>query len=166
MENKFIVRTTLDAAACKALARHQTRRLKSLFLGIDILLAVCTALLWRSGSSFAGLASVVLLLLVLYTLFLDRFAGMLMYQAASKNVSETEYAFSETGIAVTSARETSELKYSAFLMAHETDTHFFLYIQKNVAVILPKADFTAGRPEDFAAYLAERLGKPVLRCRK
>ena len=64
MENKFIVRTTLDAAACKALARHQTRRLKSLFLGIDILLAVCTALLWRSGSSFAGLASVVLLLLV------------------------------------------------------------------------------------------------------
>ena len=45
MENKFIVRTTLDAAACKALARHQTRRLKSLFLGIDILLngEICDA---------------------------------------------------------------------------------------------------------------------------
>ena len=118
MEPRFIVRTTLDRAACRALAKHQTRKLKFYFYSIDIVLAVCVALLWRQGSAFAGLATMVLALLLAYTLFSDRFAGMLIFQAANHNVGETEYSFAEDGVTAANRAETTHLRYAGFLGIH------------------------------------------------
>ena len=165
MQPKFTVRTTLDRAACRALARHQTRKLKFYFYSIDIVLAVCVAMLWKQSSSFAGLATMVLALLLAYTLFSDRFAGMLIFQAANHNVGETEYAFADDGVTAVNRAETTRLRYAGFFGIHETADHYFLYIQKNVAIILPKADFAAGNPAEFGTYIAEKTGKPLLRAR-
>lgn len=165
MNAKYIVRTTLDRAACRALARHQTRRLKFYFFYIDVFLAVCAALLWRRGSSFSGLVLVLFALLLAYTFFLDRFAALLMFQAANHDVGETEYAFADEGITAVNRAESSRLPYAGFLGVHETGSHYFLYIQKRVAIILPKADFAAGDPADFGTYFSARSGRPLLRSR-
>ena len=165
MHPKYIVRTTLDRAACRALARHQMRRLKFYFFSLDIMLAVCVVMLWVRGSAFAGLASVVLLLLLAYTLFSDRLAGAMIFQSANHDVGETEYAFFEDEIKAVNRAETSRLHYAGFPAIHETGEHFFLYIQKNVAIILPKADFAEGDPAKFGLFLAEKTGKVLLRSK-
>ena len=165
MEPKYIVRTTLDRPACRALARHQMRKLKFLFFSLDLMLAVCVAMLWVKGSAFAGLASVVLLLLLGYTVFSDRLAGSMIFQSANHDVGETEYSFAEDCVTAANRKETSRIRYGSFLGVHETEEHYFLYIQKNVAIILPKADFVEGDPAGFEVFIAEKLGRPVLRSR-
>lgn len=165
MKPNFIVRTTLDKPACKALARHQMRKLKFLFFSLDLMLTVCVVMLWVKGSAFAGLASVVLLLLVGYTVFSDHLAGSMIFQSANHDVGETEYSFAEDGVTAVNRKETSRIRYGSFLGVHETEGHYFLYIQKNLAIILPKSDFVSGDPAGFEAFIAEKLGKPVLRSR-
>ena len=165
MEPRFIVRTTLDKPACKALARHQMRKLKFYFWATDVVLAVLVAMLWRQGSAFAGLASMALLLVLAYTLFCDQLAGAMIYRSANLSDGETEYAFGEDAVTVTNRAETGRIRYASFFGIHETATHCFLYIQKNVAIVLPKKDITVGDPAQFGAFIAGKTGKALLRCR-
>ena len=165
MEPRFIVRTALDKAACKALARHQMRKLKFYFCATDIVLAVLVVMLWMQRSPFAGLASMALILLLAYTFFCDQLAGAMIYRSANLSAGETEYAFGEDTITVANKAETSRIRYASFFAIHETMTHCFLYIHKNVAIVLSKKDFTVGDPEQFGVFIAEKIGKPLLRCR-
>ena len=165
MKPNFIVRTTLDKPACKALARHQMRKLKFYFCATDIVFIVLVALLWRSGSAFMGLAAMALILLLAYTLFCDQLAGAMIYRSANLSAGETEYAFGEDAVAVTNKAKTSRFLYKSFLSVHETEAHCFLYIQKNVAIVLPKADVAVGDRAQLGTFIAGKIGQPLLRCR-
>ncbi len=165
MDAKFVVRSGLDRDACLAMARHQLKPVKLAFFLVDAVVIALAAMLLRSGSQHAGIVCVFAVVLVLYSLALDQIAGRMMFRAANKAVGVTQYDFGPEDIHAKNRQEETRLRYDGFVKFHETDRHFFLFLRRNSALVLAKRGFAAGKPEDFAAFFAQKSGLPVKRSR-
>ena len=165
MEAKFVVRAALDRSACLAMARHQLKWLKLAFWAVDAVMLALAVTLTRSGSPHAGIVSVFCVLLIIYSLALDYIAGWMMFKSVNKAIGVTEYTFGADSVRAVNRQEDTALGYNTFVKLDETDRRFFLYLRKNTALVLSKAGFTTGKPEDFAAFLAAKCGKEVKRSK-
>ena len=75
-----------------------------------------------------------------------------------------EFRFAADGFQLRFRGEKKLHKYSDVMQAVETGKHYFLYLSRNLAYILPKADFAAGDAAAFAAILQEKT-VPVMQVK-
>ncbi len=64
-----------------------------------------------------------------------------------------EFRFDAEGFQLRFQGQKKLHKYSDVIQTIESDKHYFLYLTRNLAYILPKADFAAGDAKTFAAFL-------------
>lgn len=67
-----------------------------------------------------------------------------------------EFRFDADGFQLRFRGEKKLHKYGDLVQSIETEKHYFLYLNRNLAYILPKADFAAGDAGAFAAFLQEK----------
>jgi len=71
------------------------------------------------------------------------------------------YQICDDAIIITSSYGTTKLIWRAVKSLEETPTHFFLFIDRSVAFILPKRSFAdESVKSQFTAIVTERCGKP------
>ena len=75
-----------------------------------------------------------------------------------------EFRFDAEGFQLRFRGEKKLHKYSDLERGVETGKHYFLYLNRNLAYILPKADFAMGNAAAFAAFLQEK-GVPVVQVK-
>ena len=153
MDRRFVVRTKMDLAGCKAFW-------KALYPGTWILrrilwvfAAILTIPLWVWDPFRAGLLTVLLIVLILLELFRPR---QMFKNATSNGNEDTEIVFEEDKIYLHGSHSEGTMTYAGFLKFKEDDRYYFLYIQKRTAYILPKKDFAEGDPEDFCEFLIDK----------
>ena len=69
-----------------------------------------------------------------------------------------EKIYQETCCDEATMKSTTECNYSLLYKAYETQSHFFIFISKMQAHVLPKCDFTNGTPEELSILLREKMG--------
>lgn len=165
MKDRFVVQTTLSRADTRALARQQLGK-NMLFMWFCLaLLVIGTVVNFLRGGDYTLLYAIAAVVLVVPALFMDRLMGALMYRNADKSAGETSYTFTPADIYVKSKNHEGGIPYDAFMEILETDARFFLCIQKRMAFVLPKADFTQGDIDAFRIFLAEKTGKTIRKVR-
>ena len=102
-------------------------------------------------------------LLIFYCLFMGDFLGSSSYKAINKKLqgnTETFY-FGETGFSIYSEVQSSNIRYDAIESVYESPEIFALYVNKNVAQIIPKSSFVEGEPEAFRHFMEEKVAGKV-----
>ena len=165
MNDRFVVKTTLSRKDTHALAKLQMRKNMIFTWLLVALLAIGTVFNYIRGGEDALLYGVLTVVMAILSLFMDRIMGAMMYRNANKVAGETSYTFTPADIYVKSQQHEGGIPYNAFEEIMESDTHFFLCIQKRMAFVLPKADFTEGDIDAFRGVLAEKTGKTVKKVR-
>ena len=160
MEKRFVVRTDLDMAACRALARQSSRKVTLALWAAIAVVAVGTALLWITGSPNASRFTGFLAIIFAYALLKDAVFGAMMYRGFNRKHGAVEYIFGEGDVAVHSNLEDTRMQYGSFVKVTEDKNYFFLYVSKASALVLAKKGFVEGRPEEFIAFLSGKsLGR-------
>lgn len=67
-----------------------------------------------------------------------------------------EYRFDAAGFQLRYQGQKKMHSYSDLAQALDSQDHYFLYLDRNMAYILPKADFAQGDAASFAAFLQEK----------
>ena len=155
MEPRYIVKVRTDLQATKELARVSGRPHR-------ILSAVMAVLCLAAGLCDNGTFE------LLYYVLAAWFAVMVvlwivvpprrMLKNLNRAVGEVTLTFTDEGIESASAVSSGQSTYAAFVRLVETKTHYLLFIQKKMAMILPKSGFTLGDPNTFIAYLEQKTG--------
>ena len=160
MEKRFVVRTDLDMAACRALARQSSRKVTMVLWVAIAVVAVGTALLWITGSPNASRFTGFLALIFAYAVFKDILFGSMLYKGVNRKNSTAEYIFGEEDVIARSPLEESRMQYGGFVKIAEDKKYFFLYVSKSAAIVLAKKGFVEGKPEDFLDFLSGKsLGR-------
>lgn len=163
MEPKFRVEYKMTLNAYRALNSYHSRKSSIFLIVCAAILLVESILLWWFGDADAWL-SMLSGLAFLLGVFQGRLLARIAWLGRNKAVDISEYRFCDEGFTEIDEIQESRIKYTALIKLVETNGYFLLYVQKRAAHILPKARFTAGNPEDFAAFLEEKTGKKVIRA--
>lgn len=160
MEKRFVNRTELDFAVCRALARQASHKVTLALWAAVAVIAVCTAIMWFIGSARAPQFTGFLAIVFAYALLKDFLYGAMMYRGYNHKHGAVEYIFGEEDIAMRSSLEETRLQYGGIVKVTEDKNYFFLYVSKASALVLAKKGFVEGKPEDFAAFLSGKsLGR-------
>ena len=73
-----------------------------------------------------------------------------------QNEKSYTFKFYENKFYVLNLRSISEAKYSCLYRVFETDTFFYLYIDKKHSLLLEKNCFTKGTSDDFSAFIKKK----------
>lgn len=164
-EPQFAVKVTHGKEACREFGGIQVKKTKSSFV-----MLICSIVLFFLQLVISFMDGMELLsplalgsVTFIYWLFLDRIIGNGAYRGLTKAVlsTETTYVFQDRYIATSSSLEASNLSYRTIDSIAESDNLFALYVNRNMAHLLPKACFTQGTPEEFRQFIAEKTQKPV-----
>lgn len=79
-----------------------------------------------------------------------------LLQSMPAEVPKQEYRFDAEGFQLRYKGEKILHKYADVVQALETEDYYFLYLSRNMAYILPKADFAQGQASAFAAFLQQQ----------
>ena len=79
-----------------------------------------------------------------------------LLQNMPAEVPKQEYRFDAEGFQLRYQGEKKLHKYSDVVQVMETQGFYFLYLSRNMAYILPKADFAQGQAQAFAAFLQQQ----------
>lgn len=80
------------------------------------------------------------------------------YQKQGENYM---YRFTEMGIEIHTKNSDHRYDYVYVQQLWEDEGHFYIFMGQTTPHILNKIDFTQGKPEEFAAFLAEKTAKPI-----
>ena len=165
------VRTKFDENAFRALNKFSSRTLKFVLPICSVALILCGALFTFTAQNnpiFISGGVAVMISGVLYTPIMLLMQGPLRRKAMRStsilrmNMIQTFGFTADRMYRGTTSdggpNESGEYGYRLFFMAHETATHFFLFISNTQAYVLPKTDFIQGTPSDLRALLAAKLG--------
>ena len=100
----------------------------------------------------------------IWSLFLYRIRAWYVRRFFMNGTQKQTFLFDEEGfeIAVEGAEERSvtlSVDEYEVLRLVETGDYFLLFLEKNVAHILPKGTLTGGTPEEFRKFLEEKSGR-------
>jgi hypothetical protein len=79
-----------------------------------------------------------------------------LLESMPDDLPRQEFRFDAEGFQLRYKGEKMLYKYPDVMQAVETDGHYFLYLTRQMALILPKADFAQGQAAGFAAFLKEK----------
>ncbi len=124
---------------------------------------VCSMFLWIIDDSSKWGITAVALLVLCWTLFSDYLLAWISYRGTSGPVGEMHFSFDEDAVRAKNLVSEGKISYSAFVKMIENKDHYFLFVQKRAAYVLPKEDFVLGDAAQFASFMEEKTGLKVIR---
>ena len=165
MEERFVVKTELDKKGCRIVARVRDRKFRYVRFAVILLGLLYIVLSWAVRDPNALLYTILLGALASLAAFRPQIQGWISWRSVKDSARDSELRFTDEGIQVSSSAAQGTNLHSKYGKIVETKEYFLLYPQKNLANVLPKADFTVGNPDEFAAFLAEKTGLTVEKLR-
>lgn len=110
------------------------------------------------------------ILLLLVSLFFGLFlllniSGRLTWRNYSAKGTEALLEFFEDYFATYLPTAESRTSYTVIQKLFEDQARYFLFVNKNSAVIVRKDGFTVGDPAEFGAWIAEKTGEEITKLR-
>ena len=127
------------------------------------LLAVAMLLFWRS---FGYLSTQMIVLLVLMPilatemLWLPRILVLSMVKTYRK-IGSIDISFDENEVRLQRSVESTVYQYGAFDSLYHGQEAFYLYLNRQQALVIPERCFIQGDPDDFGRFMAEKTGLPL-----
>lgn len=167
-----------------AIRRYRGKPLKRAmnFFGTYILIHFLVALLFSLFSSVletVGIMPTVQSIEVLFSIVIvislaltiydqwgnrQRFSTWLSWRKIRKKKRQTiQFHFSEENFCVHTDDSDVRSSYSVIAEALESPTHYLLFVNENMAYALAKKNFLKGDPAIFGTWLAEKLGKEIIK---
>jgi hypothetical protein len=143
------------------LIENQKKRLAVVQLLGALLIALSFGLIWIAPTDAAGYIGLALTAAILAGFFtLPRWAASLRFRGMPEDMKTQRFVFLDDAfVADLDAGERlkghSTVRYDGLVKAVEDKDVFYLFIRKDNAFVVAKADFTVGNPKD----LGERLAK-------
>jgi len=169
---RFVIRTTYDRKALTVMARTLRKTLRrkgsrrSTVFGtlVVILAAVLLIAKLRGGEGFdAGdgvtLAAACAILITFFTQ--DALNGWLAGRKMLPGTETGETLFTEEGFVTSTAAAETHWNHTQIKAVYETRDYFVFFLSNRHGQIYDKRGFLEGTPEDFAAFIREKTGKPV-----
>lgn len=153
-------------AYIKAHSRTKNRKNRILQIVLAVLcgfLALGMLLFWRSYGSLSTEMIILLILMpVLGTemLWLPRILARTMMKTYQK-LGSIEIRFGENEVSVQRAVESTVYQYGAFDSLYHEKGAFYLYLNRQQALVIPERSFVEGDPAAFGAFLAGKTGLEV-----
>ncbi len=104
---------------------------------------------------------VILVIMLAVLLFEDYLNGYIARRRLLSGVRSGTTVFTEDGYAFQCDVAQSEWKYDAIQQVVDTGAYFVLAFSANHAQVYAKAGLQDASPEEFAAFLERKIGKPV-----
>lgn len=168
MERRFTAEYALDKRIYREFGYLTTRRSKAwvVLLCCEIILMALCVFGELLGERIRIAFLVFVVLYYFYWLFLDRYLGWISYRNANKKACgrPIRRTFTEEVIFSESFEGSSSTFYGALMDVMESDGLFALYLNKNSAILVPKAALQEGSVDDFRAFITEKVG-PVRRVK-
>ena len=166
MDARFIVKTTMNPKIMRDFQKaHQPEWANTVLWICAVVFSLCTATLWIFSDADRIEYTVYALLFWAFVLLKDRVLGWFAYRGYNKAAGELTYCFTDEGVEGGSALETAQTRYGAYVKLAENSKYYILYVQKRVAVVLPKADFVQGDAAEFGPFIEEKTGLKIKRVR-
>ena len=102
----------------------------------------------------------------LTAIFEDRINGLAARKAAMSCQNDAESIFTESGFTTKTAGAVTEWSYDRISAAAETPEYFVLIFDQNHAQVLDKSSLEGGSALEFRAFMANKIGNPVVRLEK
>ena len=166
MEARYVVVQKYTKELCRnfgAVAQRFASR-KASFLFVMILFSLMSAVNFVLGSVVWGFFLVIWAMAFLFLmLFAPELNGMKIYRALSTTLCTDglSVAFFDDRFEERSAVSAASYLYEAIVRIAETNTVYFLYTGKNMAILIDKRAFTKGDAESFSAFISQKTGKTV-----
>lgn len=96
-----------------------------------------------------------------FLMFRDRFTAKISQKSFTKNLGTLFYTINDEGIFVKTLKTEEKYYYSGVTSVFTDGEIYYILLDKDHAMLLPKRSFTAGDPDCFALYLAERTGLEI-----
>ena len=151
------------AKAHNKVKNKKNRILQIVLAALCGLLAFGMLLFWRS---FGYLSTEMVVLLVLLPLlgaemlWLPRILALSMVKTYRK-IGSIDMCFGENEVSVQRAVESTVYQYGAFDSLYHGEGAFYLYLNRQQALVIPERCFTQGDPAAFGAFLTEKTGLTV-----
>ncbi len=166
----FAMRVEYEKADFEAYvkAHSKTKNKKNRILQIVLailcgLLAVAILLFWRSyGTLSAEMIVLLILLPILGTemLWLPRILARTMMKTY-KRLGSIEMRFGENEVSVQREVESTVYQYGAFDSLYHEKGAYYLYLNRQQALVIPERCFTQGDPAAFGPFLTEKTGLEI-----
>lgn len=167
MEARFIIRHTLHREDMIAFVRTAGRRSRILLCLLALVWWAYFALevYWYYWDIYHTLLLVLAAALTLLAVVFPRIVGWKLWHSRNSNAAEATLAFMDDCVRVSTNLSEGTTQYDIFMRIVESDRYFYLYTQKKLAHILPKASFNQGNPAEFGAFITEKTGLPIKHVR-
>lgn len=151
------VRVLYDFQMYTMLTRH---RLIMVFYIIPTVFVLLTLILTLAGFQQGGLVTDIILLAVMLA-FLPVFFLLSAKRTLSSplNRDKTEHtSFYADRLVNSDSNSVLTVEYDKVTDAYETKKYFYIYVERDRAVIIPKSDIADGRTDELRAFLKIKLG--------
>lgn len=126
---------------------------------LALVLVVVAATAFRFWDLPMVLSVIVYALLLVFYLTMDWVLGYVSVKLQLKGPLELNFA--EEELQVTSPKLREQYPYGSITEITHYKRCYYLYLDKNHAIMLPERCFTEGDPKAFGAFIAEKSGVPV-----
>lgn len=160
--------TAMVRALRKTIRRKRSRR-THVFGWIIMLLALLLTLP-RNGAPFVlegrmVLTWLVVLVLLVVLIWEDPINAWLARRRALPGTQESTVVFTQEGFHSSVEMGSSDWHYDKILQIAELQDYFVFVFSSSHGQVYDKRTLTGGTPEEFAAFITERTGKPVQKLR-
>lgn len=157
----FEVVSHVTPESCMAQARARKGQHGKLIWVINLMTAVCVAVMWIIQFKGAIWMTVLLGILLLQALLQETLGGWRAYAARNESVREIRLAFSEAGIWVRTRVEESHFDYSAVTGLCENGKFLVVLMRHHTPLVMAKSEITGGTADELVDCLKERTGLSV-----
>ena len=153
-------------AYSKAHSKAKNKKNRVLQIVLAVLCALLAAAMLFFWLSFGYLTTEMIVLLVLMPIlgaemiWLPQILALSMLKTYRK-MGSIEMRFDENEVSVQRAVESTVYQYGAFDSLYHGEGAFYLYLNRQQALVIPERCFTQGDPAAFGAFLAGKTGLEV-----
>ena len=95
---------------------------------------------------------------MIYLLLKNRISAKISQKRFAKGVGTIRLSVNDEGIRADTNKSEEKYFFGGITAFYSTKAHFFILLDKNHALIVPKHCFTEGEPDAFADFICEKTG--------
>ena len=96
-----------------------------------------------------------------FLMFRDRLNAKISQKSFMKNIGTMFFTMNDDGIFVKTTKSEERYYYSGITAIYTDGETYFILLDKNHAIILPKRGFVSGAPESFEDYITSQTGLTI-----
>ena len=157
-EPLFEVTVRVTPETCHALAKARAGQHSKVIWLCNVVIALCSAILWVIRSPHALWMTVLLAVLLLHTLLRVRLTAWWLYSARNESVDAIHMVFDEKGIRLRSRVEKTNIRYEMVTGLWEDARHLMITMRHHTPLVVDKNQLADARAKELAKLLENKTG--------